>query len=119
MTDTPSPTARAEALKPCPACNRPLDLHENDWCDPPEWHAYCSGCGLHFRASSVKETAIAYANNRPALDAAREMVTELVEVLEHEGHGEFAGERSICVTCQKVKKAKAFLAALPANTGER
>lgn len=40
MTDIDS---AIEKLKPCPFCGNMPILHENDWCEPPEWHVLC-GC---------------------------------------------------------------------------
>lgn len=35
---------RADVLLPCPFCGGEAFLHENDWCEPPEWVVQCGNC---------------------------------------------------------------------------
>src|SRR5690349_11148582 len=64
MTAPPADALSDERLLPCPSCNGDLALHDNDWADPPLWHAYCQSCGLHFGETATKEKAIEVANRR-------------------------------------------------------
>lgn len=61
-------------------------------------------------AKALAEQIVADHNRRAAPSAGlREALIELVETLEYEGHGDFAGDRSTCSICQEVKKARAAL----------
>lgn len=73
MTDEPLP-----ALKPCPCCAGKLELHDNDWCEPVMWNAWCPGCGLHFKSFIEKREAIEAANRRSAGSEVREALTRLL-----------------------------------------
>lgn len=55
-----------EAPKPCPLCDGVSALHENDWCEPHEWHVYCATmeCGCHGPSRLNADAAIAAWNRR-------------------------------------------------------
>lgn len=94
----------APKLEPCPFCgsaeiSQSLGKHG----DGKDWpYIECEGCG------AITEPDVW--NRRAAPSAGlREALIELVETLEYEGHGDFAGDRSTCSICQEVKKARAAL----------
>jgi len=63
MTE-PKPT---EALLGCPFCGGEAQLHDNDWCEPPEWSIYCSVCSAITPGNTDKTLAVATWNRRAAV----------------------------------------------------
>src|SRR6185437_5981908 len=63
MTE-PKPT---EALLGCPFCGGEAQLHDSDWCEPPEWSIYCSVCSAITPGNTDKTLAVATWNRRAAV----------------------------------------------------
>jgi Lar family restriction alleviation protein len=55
-------------LKTCPFCGGEPLVHENDWCEPPEFSVHCESCIASTLGSADRMQAIAAWNRRTTGD---------------------------------------------------
>jgi hypothetical protein len=76
-----------ERLAQCPFCGGTPGVHENDWCEPPEYSVFCE-CFAHTKGSTDQGKAIAAWNRRaPVPDGWRLVPVEPTEEMMHAARG--------------------------------
>ena len=115
----------SDVLAPCPFCGGAGVLHENDWCEPPEWIAQCP-CGATIAAADFKRDSTIAAWNRraprPTQDCARcadlEAAVDIIDLILPLAKG-YAHRHRVGNNAQYVRAAAEFVGrARAARTGE-